>query len=336
MRLFVSFLFFQMILNMTSLGAVTFDWAIVGNPDNGADDTGYGAVDYAYRISKHEVTNAQYSKFLNSVDPLGVNSLGLYNPSMDLSALGGIALNLSAATGVKYQIKASYENNPVVFVSFIDAMRFVNWLENGQGNGSTESGVYTIANGKSEVRNSTARYFIPSENEWYKAAFHKNDGRTANYWDYATQSDILPYSAAPPGDGVPDITNVANHTYDDRIANSHSSGFAKTGSNVYDPSQNYLTNVGEYALSVSAYGTFDQGGNVYEWNEGNPGIIRAVRGGAWYDDSCSMWAPDRCDVDAFSESYGTGFRVAAIVPEPGAILLASSGFWLITWRRRTR
>jgi hypothetical protein len=35
------------------LGDVTFDWATVGNPGNAADDTGFGAVDYAYRISKH-------------------------------------------------------------------------------------------------------------------------------------------------------------------------------------------------------------------------------------------------------------------------------------------
>ena len=67
--------------------AVTFDWATVGDPNN-ADDThgaGYGGVDYTYRISKHEVTNAQYVEFLNAKDSTGVNSLALYSSQMSTS-----------------------------------------------------------------------------------------------------------------------------------------------------------------------------------------------------------------------------------------------------------
>ena len=47
--------------------AVMFDWETVGNTGNAADPlTGFGSVDYTYRISKHEVTNAQYAEFLNA------------------------------------------------------------------------------------------------------------------------------------------------------------------------------------------------------------------------------------------------------------------------------
>ena len=67
--------------------AVTIDWVSIGNPGNAADNTGYGAVGYAYSIDKYEVTNAQYAEFLNvkaASDPLG-----LYNTSMG-SGFGGI------------------------------------------------------------------------------------------------------------------------------------------------------------------------------------------------------------------------------------------------------
>jgi hypothetical protein len=146
-----------------TLHAVTFDWASVGNAGNNDDGTcGYGGVDYTYRISKHEVTNAQYTEFLNAVDPGGTNSLSLYSSNMSTDAHGGINFNSGAANGAKYEIKSGRDKNPVVFVSFFDAMRFVNWLENGQGSGGTESGVYTIGSGTDEVRNPNATYFIPS------------------------------------------------------------------------------------------------------------------------------------------------------------------------------
>ena len=102
----------------------------------------------------------------------------LYNTFMSTDANGGINFNAGSADGSKYEIKLGRDNNPVVYVSFFDAMRFTNWLQNGQGSGSTESGVYTIGNGVNETRNPSAAYFVPSEDEWYKAAYHKNDGVT--------------------------------------------------------------------------------------------------------------------------------------------------------------
>jgi len=89
----------------TAQAVVTFDWATVGNPGNGRDDTGFGAVSYVYRISKHEVTNAQYTEFLNAADPTGVNALFLYNSNMSSDANGGINLNSGAVNGSKYQVK---------------------------------------------------------------------------------------------------------------------------------------------------------------------------------------------------------------------------------------
>ena len=59
----------------------------------------------------------------------------------------------------------SSANLPVTYVNYLDAVRFVNWLHNGQGNGDTETGAYTITNGQA-IRQPGARYWIPTENEW--------------------------------------------------------------------------------------------------------------------------------------------------------------------------
>ena len=98
---------------------------------------------------------------------------------------------------------------PVVYVSFWDAARFANWLHNrkpsgAQNNSTTEDGAYTLRgqtspSNASVTRNVGAQVFIPTEDEWYKSAYHKNDGVTGNYWDFPTSTDVTPLSNQPPG-----------------------------------------------------------------------------------------------------------------------------------------
>ena len=192
--------------------AATFDWATVGTPGN-ADDThgdGYGGVDYTYRISKHEVTNAQYTEFLNAV--AATDTYGLYNTAMGSDSWGGITRSGDSGS-YTYSVKApavghgpggsdyTYDNKPMVYVSFIDAMRFVNWLHNGQGSGGTESGVYTIGTGTNEVRSAGAKFWIPSEDEWYKAAYYdpNGNGGSGAYYDYPTSTDTTTEQQPPFG-----------------------------------------------------------------------------------------------------------------------------------------
>src|SRR4029453_10694729 len=127
--------------------AVTIDWVPVGDPDNPPDaasncnavDCGSGA--NAYRISKYEVTNAQYAEFLNAVDASGSNTLALYNASMSTDAtFGGIRFDAGNAAGEKSSVKAGFASKPVNYVSLYDALRFSNWLKNGQGSPRTETG----------------------------------------------------------------------------------------------------------------------------------------------------------------------------------------------------
>ncbi len=329
--------FALLFLFLPTAHAVTFDWATVGNAGN-ADDThgaGYGGVDYAYRISKTEVTNAQYTEFLNAVDPTGANSLSLYFPNMSSDARGGINFNALGANGSMYKIKSGRDNNPVVFVSFFDAMRFTNWLENGQRGGGTESGVYTIGNGVDEIRNPNATFSFPSRDEWYKAAYHKNDGVTGNYWGYPTSTDTEPYSDNTSSLNTPDDTNVANFINNDGIANGYDDGYAVTGSISFVSGQNYLTDVGAYSLATSPYGTFDQGGNVWEWNEAVASSSwRGINGGSWSVNSGISHVSGLGNGGPTSKSSTVGFRVASI-PEPSSLLLgALASMGALLWRRR--
>ncbi|MBM4090418.1 MAG: formylglycine-generating enzyme family protein [Planctomycetes bacterium] len=135
-------------------------------------------VNPVYAIGKYEGTAGQHTPFLNAV--AATDTYGLYNTSM--TDTRGCQIVRSGSSGsYTYSVAADRANRPVNYVSFWDAARFVNWLHNGQGNGDTESGVYVnVGNQSAFTRSADAEYRIPTENEWYKAAYHKDDGVTGN------------------------------------------------------------------------------------------------------------------------------------------------------------
>jgi formylglycine-generating enzyme required for sulfatase activity len=157
--------------------------------------TGYGSVSYNYRIMIKPLTNSQYVSFLNSVDPNGLNTYGLYSTLMSKlsnganNPRGGITLVTTNPAGSKYVVKTNFGNKPVNYVSFVSAARMCNWLHNGSST-NINSGAYTIVENTIFNRNINAIYAIPTINEWYKAAFY-NPNNTS-YWTYATQSDSVP------------------------------------------------------------------------------------------------------------------------------------------------
>ena len=314
----------------TDAHAVTIDWSYVGNSGNANDSTGYGAVAYNYRIDKYDVTVGQYTAFLNSV--AATDTYSLYNTSMasDLNIAG---ISRSGSSGsYSYGVIGSSANLPITYVSWGDAARFSNWLQNGQptgaqGPGTTETGAYTL-NGDTtvlrEARNARATIFIPSENEWYKAAYYNPAG---SYNQYPFSSNAIPTSAMP--GSTPNTGNFL----------SNSGAFAVTGSTGYSRSQNYLTAVGAYTASASPYGAYDMGGDVFQWNEALIGTFpfRGLRGALWYDYSTTLASSYRSDVgDPTREGFGIGFRVASIVPEPSTFALAAFGFIALAWRLRRR
>ena len=107
--------------------------------------TGFGAVAYNYSIGTYDVTNSQYVAFLNSNDPTGTDPLGLWNNvGAGYASHGGISYDNGAALGSKYSIIPGDGNHPVNYVTWYDAARFANWLDNGQVAGATETGAYTL------------------------------------------------------------------------------------------------------------------------------------------------------------------------------------------------
>lgn len=314
-------------LAASSAVALTIDTVTVGNPGN-PDDLGpggapiAGSVDYEYHIGKFEVTNTQYVEFLNAVDAAGANPRGLYNPQMTSDPLGGVNFFSAAANGSKYSVKSGRGNNPVVFVSFFDAIRFANWLHNGQGNGNTEDGAYRLdggtaipANADFVARSVTATWGLPTSDEWYKAAYHKNDGPTGHYFDYPTSTDATPFSAPPPGTAAPTPSNAANFRLNDGIANAYNNGYAVTGSEVLVPNTNYLSNIGAYSAAHSPYGTFDQAGNVWEWIEDlQPLESRRVAGGSWINNPDFLASSASNSTLASNETYTIGFRLVRVTP----------------------
>jgi formylglycine-generating enzyme required for sulfatase activity len=321
---------------ITSASAtVTVDYVSVGNPGNAADSTGYGAVAYAYQIGKYEVTNAQYAEFLNAVNPTGsgtggVGPNGIYNASMGTNARGGITYNSGAANGAKYTIRANMGNKPVNYVNWYDSARFTNWLGNGQGAGSTETGAYTL-NGNTGIitKNVGATVWLPSEDEWYKAAYYDptpGAGGGDNYWFYPTQSNTAPTvgSANSTGDISNPGANVANYA---------------SGSD-WNSQNGNVTTVGS-ALANNYFGTADQGGNVWELNDAViDGLSRGIRGGSFvFDDVVNLRASDRNKFAPANENSAVGFRVVsssiAAVPEPTSIFLTmlAGGMMLIRRKR---
>lgn len=294
----------------------------VGNPGNAGELSGRsafsypygygpnricGAVEYTYNIGKYEVTAGQYTEFLNAVaanDPYG-----LYNTSMWTGTYGCKIERTGTSPDFSYSVARYWADRPVNYVSWGDAARFANWLHNGQPTGAqdlttTEDGSYYLNGATSDsaliavVREPDATFVIPSEDEWYKAAFHKNDGVTGNYYDFATQADCLPTIEPPPGTDM--VCGSANYW---------DNGFA-----VGAPY--YRTEVGSYDAnpSDSAYGTYDQAGNVWEFNESIPyGSYRGVRGGSFYYWFFAMHAAWRSYGNGSSyEDYTIGFRIAKV------------------------
>ena len=345
-------------LAVSAHAQVTIDLVPVGNAGNANDPaTGsvYGGVAYDYQIGKYDVTIGQYTDFLNAV--AATDTYSLYNASMatDLNVAGiaqtgssgSYTYSVIAPSGTTPAGASSPGNRPITYVSWWDSARFANWMANGQPTGAqssttTENGAYNLANwtsGTAPAKNVTnpntsaaPTFFIPNENEWYKAAYYSpvlNSG-SGGYYTYATQSNTAP------GNVVGSQANQANLTVGNVYSLTQLIGLQS--------GQNYLTDVGAFTDSASFYGTFDQSGNVFQWNDldGAPGTSRGYRGGAWYRNQGTSSAGRRYTTTLSDQNDGLGFRLASpvAVPEPSTYAMALAGLacggYSLFRRRRAR
>ena len=298
MKKFLSLL--ALVTAASAANALELEWVTVDDAGNAPDKTGYGAVAYEFQITKHEITAAQYAEFLNAV-AAKADPRALWNAGQKIDRTG-------AAGAFKYAPRPTREGEPVMPVSFLDAMRFANWLHHGGGSGDTETGAYLISKGGGLAsREAGARIWIPNENEWYKAAYYQpqaTGGPPGNYWRYPTRSDVAPKLAKPGDPGL----NLANFLADTR---PQPSGGILRGFNDVMP-------VGSFPGSASHYGTLDQAGNAWEWIETTVfGTQQIIRGGSMCGSHQKLHSTVRTSTSPAKRYPDTGFRLARAMPKAG-------------------
>jgi sulfatase modifying factor 1 len=260
------------------------EFVTIGSAGNAPDATGdpnpAGAVPYEYRMGKYEISEQMMDK---------------------ANALGGLGITKDNRGPDK----------PATSISWYEAAQFVNWLNTSTGHPAAYK--FSSANNfqlwtppdvghdsRNLYRNRLAYYFLPSEDEWYKAAYF--DPNNSLYFDYPTGSNVEP-------DGIDFAGDPTFH--------------AVFTENLPVEGPNDITDVG----LLSPFGTGGQGGNAYEWGETDYDLvndsspIRGLRGGAWNVFYGGLLSTSRTYDPAGIGESNVGFRVASATPEPNAIAL---------------
>jgi sulfatase modifying factor 1 len=269
-----------------TIHGINIDFVNIGHAGNAADTggtPGRGAVGYNYRIGTYDITNAQWYAF---------------------TAAAGTPTGTDA--GYSYPAYWTDAQQPTNMVSWYEAAQFCNYLTSGNkskgaylfsGDNANPGGFLGVNRTAAQMTYGTI-YVIPTEDEWYKAAYYKPDG--SGYSLYANGTDTAPVA------GVQSNYGVIGHPW----------------------------NVGSGAQEQN--GTYDMMGNVWQWNE-TPftyGLSRGTHGGS-FGLNCTasdLVSSYRADLDIFCESYEVGFRIAS-VPEPCTLLLLGLGAAVVKRKR---
>ena len=274
-----------------NIRGINMDFVNIGNAGNAGDTRDYyanpigcGAVSYNYRIGKYEVTNAQFNAFTATAGVPTGNPSSAYDQS-------------ASFTGAQ---------QPANNVSWYEAAQFCNYLTSGdkskgayQFSGSNAApGNFLGIDRVSSISTYGTTYVIPTEDEWYKAAYFKPDA--SGYSLFANGTSTAPI-------------NGVNSNYDSGAPWDITNGTQE---------QN---------------GTFNMMGNVWEWNEALPhGSSRGIRGDSYYYlDEYYLRSYDRDYVNPDGEYPNIGFRVAEI-PEPASATIMTLGGLLFALKRRKR
>lgn len=258
----------------------------IGFSGNAADASGYGSVGYDYKIGKYEVTADQWAAVIAADSNVG--DAGTYSGSQ-----------------------------PAGGVHWVEAAKFCNWLTTGdaylgayQFSSITSPPVLAAVDRASALATYGTVYVIPTEDEWYKAAYFKSDGSG--------------YTLYPTGDTAPTI-GIGGENYAGWI------GFPWVVGGGTTP-------------SIENNGTYDMGGNINEWNESAfDGVLddinenRVARGGSYDDPALFLESGYRDNWNTLYAPDNFGFRVAEIsIPEPSSPVLAVLMVGgLLSRRRRT-
>jgi formylglycine-generating enzyme len=317
------------------------EFVVVGEAGNKQDPIyRFGHVLYVYEIGKFEITNQEYAEFLNAVAKYD-DPHSLYSPSMTTGLFGGID-RLSKEGISLYYPKEGWRNRPVVYISWYDLARLANWYHYqkpciGRSQLGTTEGTNTVGaydtrhfpHDHTEAvdyrklpfgRNKKALYWIPNEDEWYKAAHYDPTlDCQRKYWDYPVRTNDVPNNFEPPG-------------------NEFSVNFFRETYSIGKP--NFLTEVGAYSAASSYFGTYDQGGNVWEWAENwrlkdrGSEKVRAVRGGSATYSDVGLHARNTDPGNPAHEKFIWGGRLArAYVASSGKVIYSDISHTIFGWRK---
>jgi sulfatase modifying factor 1 len=287
----------------------SMEFVTIGNPDNAADTDinalplNAGAVGYTYDMGKFEVSRDMITKYNAN---FGTNN-NLVITLNDMTSFGG-----------------NGSNRPATGITWNEAARFVNWLNISTGNkeaykfavgSDIDSNIQLWTSGdagydaSNKYRNSLARYFLPSYNEWYKAAYYNpNDG---TYYDYANGSNTRPTAVTGGLSGAV---------------------YTQTGeASPVGPAD--VTNAG----GLSPYQVMGLNGNAREWEESSTDLAnnngasnRGIRGGSWLNNSSALMPSSRGNNTPSLVGNNMGFRVASLsssappaVPEPSMMVIVT-------------
>ena len=300
--------------------------------------TGRGSVAYEYSIGRLEVTTAQWVEFYNAVlarpDAISFPAQTLWTPTV----WGAVRDTSYTGPGTRYRVNPNVANAdmlPVGGISWRTAAIYCNWLHNNKSTDASAflSGAYDVSTFSGGFptftdqasRSAGARYWIPSWDEWMKAAhFDPNrpnaDGSTGGWWLYPHMSDLAPTYGPPAGFPGGSAANQAN-----------------TGFNTPDDVE-YSIPLGAYANVQSPWGLFDVAGATREWTES----IRVLEGRMSRISDGTPWASDPFDEVYTAGSASPdlprtnfGLRIATSVPSPTCLtLVLIGGAFSSRWRRR--
>lgn len=291
-----------------------FDWVTVtdlnnpaypGDPEFGTN-AGRGSVSYAYRISRLEVTTAQWMEFMNTFSTQGINMSSFRPISWGAQQSGNhyVLRNVPSAALI-----------PLQGINWRSSAQYVNWLTNGKSSdpASMLTGSYDVSTfgddpggGFSDQLEHSpgALFWIPTLDEWLKAVHYDPDRYgpgLGGWWEYSNSSDVQPVSG-PPGVG-------------ETTAGYRAPGFAELD-----------VPLGAYPDTRTPWGLLDATGGAAEWLETAPGPpphLSRELDGTWAG-SDSQSSMDRA---GSTDGAGPGFRgyaglrIVSTLPAPGAWML---------------
>lgn len=261
-----------------SFANVQADYVTIGGTGVAADPaTGYGGISYSYKIGRYEVTGAEFNTAVAADSRIG---------------------------------DCQYDslNGPAYYVSWYEAAMYCNWLTSGDAYLGAYlfdgSGTFTGIDRASAISLYGNVYALPTEDEWYKAAYWRDD--ISDQWSlYANGTDTTPTWGTTEG------WNYRDATY------------------------GYAYGIGSWPVGYGAQeqnGTYDMMGNVWEWTETMYDASRWVgRGGGYGSDATELGSSVRGKTYPYSEGNNLGFRIV-MIPEPSTVLLFGIGImsaWLL-------